>query len=349
MSPVAFGIMFGNENKESWGHFWHFSVKHHPLLNNALVTLITDQDKGSIHAIKEYVDSSHHFHCSWHWKGNIMKSCGGGKKVNSGWWYFNQLVNCNTVEEIEVLRDKHLSKIATKTLRYINNVPDTAQYPAARCAMSLNIYMYGRSASSGNESINRANQHAQERMVVDVVNATMVLVNLENRRFTQKREFAWNSNDVLTPKGKALRDKAFKDIDDNKYDITVETGDQFAKCSVRKVGANTKMYLAIILLAEVEGSRFGSCSCGVTQVMGVPCKHMVAVLKSGVIEGFGENNIMPVWWMTTTLKHQFPLDVEVGENMDIDWLKTKGEPDSNLRHCPAMAASNKSGHPKKGG
>jgi hypothetical protein len=97
MSPVAFGIMFGNENKESWGNFWRFAVKHHPSLNKALVTLITDQDKGSIHAIKEYVDSSHHFHCSWHRKGNIMKSCGGGKKVNSGWWYFNQLVNCSTV------------------------------------------------------------------------------------------------------------------------------------------------------------------------------------------------------------------------------------------------------------
>ncbi len=53
--------------------------------------------------------------------------------------------------------------------------------------------------------------------------------------------------------------------------------------------------------------------------------------------------------MTTTLKRQFSLDVEVGENMDIDWLKIKGEPDSNLRHCPAMAAPNKSGPPKKGG
>jgi hypothetical protein len=83
--------------------------------------------------------------------------------------------------------------------------------------------------------------------------------------------------------------------------------------------------------------------------MGVPCQHMVAVLKSGVIEGFDENNIMPVWWMTPTLKRQFLLDVDVGENVDIDWLKTKGEPDSNLRHCSAMAAPNKSGHPKKGG
>jgi hypothetical protein len=278
-----------------------------------------------------------------------MKSCSGGKKVNSGWWYFNQLVNCNTVEEIEVQRNKHLAKIATKTLCYINNVHDTAQYPAARCGMSSNIYMYGWSVSSGNESMNRANQRAREQMAIDVINATMVLVNLENHRFTQKRDFAWNSNDVLTPKGKALWEKSFKDIDVNKYVVTDKTGQNFANCSVRKTGANGKNYLVKIPLAEVEGLRFGSCSCHVAQVMGVPCQHMGAVLKSGVIEGSDENNIMLVWWMTTTLKRQFPLDVADGENMDIDWLKTRGEPDSNLRHSPAMAAPNKSGRPKKGG
>ncbi len=90
--------------------------------------------------------------------------------------------------------------------------------------MSSNIYMYGWSASSGNKSMNRANQRAQEQMAIDVVNATMVLVNLENCRFTQKQDFAWNSNNILTPKGKALREKAFKDIDVNNYVVTVKTG-----------------------------------------------------------------------------------------------------------------------------
>ena len=98
MSPIAFGIIFGNENKESWGHFWRFAVKNHPLLNDPSVTIITDQDEGSINAIKEHLPNAHHFHCSWHRKGNIMKMCGGGKKVYSGWWYFNKLVNCNTVK-----------------------------------------------------------------------------------------------------------------------------------------------------------------------------------------------------------------------------------------------------------
>ena len=51
--------------------------------------------------------------------------------------------------------------------------------------------------------------------------------------------------------------------------------------------------------------------------------------------------------MTTTLKRQFPLDVNLGGTMDIDWLKSRGQPDPNLYHCPSMAAQQKTGCPKK--
>ena len=51
--------------------------------------------------------------------------------------------------------------------------------------------------------------------------------------------------------------------------------------------------------------------------------------------------------MTTTFKRQFPLDLNLGGKMDIDWLKSRGQPDLNLYHCPSMAAPQKKGHPKK--
>jgi hypothetical protein len=51
--------------------------------------------------------------------------------------------------------------------------------------------------------------------------------------------------------------------------------------------------------------------------------------------------------MTTTFKRQFPLDVNLGGKMDIDWLKSRGQPDPNLHHCPSMAAPQKKGRPKK--
>ena len=50
--------------------------------------------------------------------------------------------------------------------------------------------------------------------------------------------------------------------------------------------------------------------------------------------------------MTTTLKCRFTLDVSLGGKMDIDWLKSREQPDPNLYHCPSMAAPQKTGRPK---
>ncbi len=145
-----------------------------------------------------------------------------------------------------------------------------------------------------------------------------------------------------------LRDEALKDYNVNNYAIEAEEiGEHFVNYLVRKAGPNNKSYNLQFPLVERMDSRFGSCTCGFPKVMGVPCKHMVAVLKSGLLEGLNKNNIMPVWWMTTTFKRQFPLDVNLGGKMDIDWLKSRGQPDPNLYHCPSLAAPQKKGRPKK--
>ena len=49
MSPVAFGIVFGNENGASWGEFWEFVKKKlHPSMDSMDVTVITDPIPSSI-------------------------------------------------------------------------------------------------------------------------------------------------------------------------------------------------------------------------------------------------------------------------------------------------------------
>ena len=82
---------------------------------------------------------------------------------------------------------------------------------------------------------------------------------------------AWNSNDVLTPKGKFLRDEALKDFNVNNYAIEVEKiGEHFANYLVRKAGPNDKSYNLQFSLIERMESRFGTCTCGFPKVMGVP-------------------------------------------------------------------------------
>ena len=51
--------------------------------------------------------------------------------------------------------------------------------------------------------------------------------------------------------------------------------------------------------------------------------------------------------MTTTFKRQFPRDLNLGGKIDIDWLKSRGQPDPNLYHCPSLAAPQEKGSPKK--
>ena len=98
MFPIAFGIIFCNENKECWKKFWNFVGHYHPKLNSPDVMIITDQDKGSMAAIADKMSDAHHLHCSWHRTGNIIGACRMGKKIYCGYWYFKQLVDCDTID-----------------------------------------------------------------------------------------------------------------------------------------------------------------------------------------------------------------------------------------------------------
>ena len=72
MSPVGFAIIFGNENGARWKEFWRFIVQTHPSINRADVTIVTDQDKGSMGAIEEILSAVGHFFCAWHRRKNII-------------------------------------------------------------------------------------------------------------------------------------------------------------------------------------------------------------------------------------------------------------------------------------
>ena len=45
-APIAFAILFGNEDRVGWDAFWKFALAQHPTLNSEVKTVITDQAKG---------------------------------------------------------------------------------------------------------------------------------------------------------------------------------------------------------------------------------------------------------------------------------------------------------------
>ncbi len=71
--PVAFAILFGNEDTSNWVKFWVFAKSLHPHLDDGEITIITDQDKGSDAVVGRVLPHAINFHCSWHRRGNIIK------------------------------------------------------------------------------------------------------------------------------------------------------------------------------------------------------------------------------------------------------------------------------------
>jgi len=235
-----------------------------------------------------------------------------------------------------------------KALKYLNTLPNDQQYPGARCDRDhgdTKVYMYQHEASSSVESMNKANNPARAKTAVDVVCSTHLLVEMCSIRYHAKKEEAWKWEDTLTPKGIKLRDAAFEKINYRHYRINIEEGEEKWICKVIRIGMGNVERTCFFLKELEQDSAFGGCSCGLPYTDGVPCHHMVAVVKSSRIEGLTASNAMPYWWSTECWRNQFPVDTNVTCNFDMEAIRATPE-DRTMRYCPPYAAARKTGRPK---
>jgi hypothetical protein len=132
-----------------------------------------------------------------------MKKCGGGggRIPYSALWIYNKLVQCRTQEQVNSMKEKYMPKMHNLDINYLNKLTDTSQYPASRCAMGEGIYMYHQMSSAAVESMNAANKEIRQRMAVDLLNVSILLIRLECNRFNKMKELAWRSDNELTPRG----------------------------------------------------------------------------------------------------------------------------------------------------
>jgi hypothetical protein len=348
MSPVAFGIVFGNENGESWAEFWEFVKKLHPSMDIGDVTIITDQDKGQMNAIEEWMPEAGHFHCSHHRRGNIIKNRGGGggKIKYSALWMYNKLMGCRTVKQIQATKDSCFPHMDRKDIAYLNKLSDTSQYPAARCNMRYDVYMYHRQASAGAESMNAANFSIRQRTSVDLNNAMMLLIQLECKRYRKQQKEAWNRDGVFTSRGNLEFEASFNDLYHTQFRITVAEMDDVWVCSVKRIEMGRE-HSVTIPKEPVRGSHFGRCTCGVDRQDSAPCEHMAAVAASSCLPGVTRHNVMPYWWTRAHWRMQIPQEPLGVTNVSMSSIIADNEPDHNLRYCPDWTANQKSGRPKK--
>jgi hypothetical protein len=81
------------------------------------------------------------------------------------------------------------------------------------------------------------------------------------------------------------------------YTILIENADDFCMCTVLK-GNNQERRYFFFKMTDMMGSVFGRCSYGAPLIDGVPCHHMISVVKSSSVEGLNLNKSMPNRWTT---------------------------------------------------
>ena len=118
---------------------------------------------------------------------------------------------------------------------YLFNIAEEMQFPASRCAQGNSVCMYGKSASSGVDTMNRANEDIRQKTAVDILNATLILLKKESTRYNKQRSLAWNHAHVLTPKGMELMEEAFNyvNVQDFKVHLTENENEHILQLSAR--------------------------------------------------------------------------------------------------------------------
>ncbi len=109
-------------------------------------------------------------------------SGGTGQRLLFAMCMYNLLMGCKSVASLSATRKQYKEKMYPTDHHYVFNIAEEMQFPASRCAQGNSICMYGKSASSGVESMNRANEDIRQKTAVEIFNATLILLKKESTR-----------------------------------------------------------------------------------------------------------------------------------------------------------------------
>jgi hypothetical protein len=74
-------------------------------------------------------------------------------------------------------------------------------------------------------------------------------------------------------------EECFANVNVHEYWVTITPVADGHRATVTKPTKNANKYTVVIPSKGIFGLRFGSCTCGVPTKDGIPCKHMVVVVK----------------------------------------------------------------------
>ena len=130
--------------------------------------------------------------------------------------------------------------MSSKDLHYLNSLTDKEQYSGARCGMGEGIYMYQRSATSSVELMNAANREVRAQTAVNALNAALLLINLECKRFQPMKQQAWGDDLGLTPRGKELYESTYTDLSPAQFTFSQTKYDDYWGVQVKCTNVGTQ-------------------------------------------------------------------------------------------------------------
>jgi hypothetical protein len=258
---------------------------------------------------------------------------------------YNKLMKCKNVEQLEYNKEKHFVNMTDKDINYLNSLDDESQYPVARCAMDLYVYLYFRSSSGTAESMNKANKEMRARTAVDLLNACILLIKLEVNRYYKMKKEVWGGSSILTPWGIEEYEATFTHLHPRHFSFRLKDYDDNLEVRVKRINVTGKRKEVVTLPKEPEnGSHFGACTCGAAQTDAVPCEHMSVIALSAVIRPqISPLNIMPIWWKRSQWRLQFPLETRPDANITMKSVKEGRLPDYGLCLCPDWTTGSNQG------
>jgi hypothetical protein len=213
-----------------------------------------------------------------------MKKCSGGtgQRPLSAMWMYNLLMGC--IVSLSATRKQCKEKMYPTNCHYLFNIAEDMQFQASRCAQG----------DSG------------QKTAVDILNATLILLNKESTWYDKQQSLAWNHGHVLTPKGMELMEEAFNNVNVQDFKVHLTKNKNEHTAIVSKKSTSHREFSVNLPKSTKLGSRFGKCTCGFSKKEGIPCQHMLAVCKLGRIDGLSRSAIMPHWYTTAQWCNQLP-------------------------------------------
>ena len=117
--------------------------------------------------------------------------------------------------------------------------------------------------------MNKANKEMRAQTAIDLLNACILLIKLEVNRYYKMKKEVWGGSSILTPRGNEEYEATFTNLHPRHFSFWLKDYDDKMEVRVKRINVTGKREEVVTLPKEpVNGSHFGTCTCGAPQTLG---------------------------------------------------------------------------------